>query len=95
MTFRTHASIAAVGAILAATVAHAAVNPLEPGYYQGQPARAAAADIQATSYVDTANPLTPTFYEGKPTVAFQATAARTDRPYVDSSNPLDPSYRVK
>ena len=95
MTIRTYARIAlTASAIVAATVAQAAVSPLDAGWYQGKPAQQVAADAQAARYVDN-SPLTPTFYEGKPAAKFEATAARINRAYVDSNNPLDPSYRAK
>jgi len=95
MTIRTYARIAvAAGAVVAATVAQAAVSPLDAGWYQGKPAHEVAADAQSARYVDN-SPLAPAFFEGKPTVKFEATAAQVSRAYIHSNNPLDPSYRAK
>ena len=94
MNARTVARTVASAAVFVVAAAHAAINPLEPGYYQGKPAHEATADAQAARYVDN-SPLAPTYFEGRPAVRFEATAAQISRPYVDGNNPLDPSYRAK
>ena len=82
----------AAAALLGASAASAAGNPLDPGFYQGHPA------VQATPgtstdekpYVDSRNPLHPTF--GLSEARFEGTAKTTGEAYRDTNNPLYPGF---
>jgi len=82
-------------AIASFGTAHAAGtgNPLEPSYYQGQPA--AVVTTQGTAYVDVANPLVARHYEGRVSSSFEGTASRSSDVYRDTANPLNPSHYVR
>lgn len=76
----------------AATLAQGAANPLDPDYYQGQPAWQAPPQ-DPTPYVDARNPLNPTFGVERNSFEGAVKQSAGAEPYRDLNNPLYPSYR--
>ena len=96
MNARIYSRIALAAAVFAATsVAHAAVNPLDPNYYQHKSAATEVVSAEAVRYMDSANPLAPTFYESKAAVVqFEGAAVQVSAAYRDINNPLNPAYNM-
>ncbi len=81
-------------ALAGASLAHAASNPLDPGYYAEKfGANAPAITTTATTvYRDINNPLSPSYARSGSDAGWVQTGAVNTVPYDQSANPLHPSF---
>ena len=96
MKARNILKVTVIAAALAgASLANAANNPLDPGYYAEKFATSAPAitTTATTAYRDINNPLSPDYARGGSDAGWVQTGDVITAPYDQSANPLHPSFK--